>query len=204
MDKVSSKKAVYPWLSIKNVPRKIHSTSSGSLEGQLLVKDMDYINEEWSLPMQFGLENYAFTLVDIDDPRYAPECQEMTQKLIHLYSDRQIIGLEWRKTYRGLQDAENRRAKLPESAPAKTRESMDTEVTQKRTRILELQDQRDAYDRAVSKVISRCSQIKKSLQKEEQLERLRVEMTNQVKSRLDSVCATTFNPKSVKKPVASQ
>ncbi len=202
MDNTSSKKAVYPWLSIKNVPRRIHSDAAGGLAAELLIKDMDYINQEWSLPMQFGHENYAFTLVDIDDPRYAQECQEMTQKLIHLYSDRQIIGLEWRKTFRALQDAENRRAKLPESAPAKTREAMDTEVTKKSARIAELQDQRDAYDRAVRKVLVRCGQIRDGIEKEKQLEAVRLEMTSQIKVKLDS--AASFNPKSGRKSVGAK
>jgi hypothetical protein len=46
----------------------------------------------------FGEEKYAFSLIDIEDPRYVEECAEHAKKLIHYFYDQQIIDLEWRNT----------------------------------------------------------------------------------------------------------
>jgi hypothetical protein len=194
---------IYPWLSIKQAPRKVRSRATPGLAGKVCLKDMDYIDQKWSFPVQFGDENYAYTLIDIDDPRYAEECAEISRKLIHFYSDRQIIHLEWRKNFRLLQEAEARRASLPDIAPAKTKELMDNSIQEYKTRLLEVQDQRDAYDLAVKKIMARVAQIKASLKKERDLEALRMQLTERVKSKFshdDPFWKKTFEPKSAKEP----
>ena len=203
MSKTDSRPAIAPWLSIKNVPSKIYSRSTAGVAGSTLVKDMDYINQKWSLPLQFGEENYAYTLIDIDDPRYAEECAAMTQKLIHFYSDRQIISLEWRRNFRLLQETEAKRACLPEVAPAKTREMLDNKINEYKERLLEVQDQRDAYDLAVQKVLVRVGQIKAALKKERDLEKLRKTLTDRVKAKFseeDPFWKKQFDPHSNEQP----
>ena len=203
VSKSSDKHANRPWLSIKKVPEKIYSRFSPGYGLKVCVKDMDYISMKWSLPLQFGDENYAYTLVDIDDPRYAEECADMTQKLIHFASDRQIVALEWRKNFCLLQEAERRRASLPDSAPAKTREMMDDAISGYKARLLEVQDQKDGYEKAVEKVVARCLQIKASIKKENDLEALRLELTERVKNKFakdDPFWTTAFDPRSSSVP----
>ena len=168
---------------------------------QHCVKDLDHIVTQWPLPIMFGEEQYAFSLIDIDDKRYADECAEMSRRLIKYLYDRQIISLEWRQTYQSLTDAEARKTSLPPSAPQKARDAADRDVTNLRARLLEIQDQRDGYDACIAKVLDRCAQIKATIKKETDLEALRQELSERVKARFaqtDPFWGTSFDPHSTK------
>merc|ERR1712100_328343 len=101
----------------------------------------DYRKVRCPLPRMFGSEKYAYSLIDIEDPRYVDECARMSQKLIRFHYDQQIIDLEWRKTYKALLKAEHHRASLPENARQNTKDKLDKEVSDKKKYLLELQDQ---------------------------------------------------------------
>merc|ERR1712056_177334 len=47
----------------------------------------DYSQVSWPLPKSFGKEKYAYSLIDIEDPRYVRECASMSKKLIRLNYD---------------------------------------------------------------------------------------------------------------------
>ena len=62
--------------------------------------------------------------------------------------------------------------------------------------LLELQEQKDLYQRQIDEIFERCSQIKRSIKKENDLEDLREEMSNRVRQRYDqddSFWKTQFN-----------
>ena len=163
------------------------------------VKDLDHLTTQWPLPIMFGEEQYAFSLIDISDPRYATECAEMSRRLIKYLYDRQIIALEWRKTYQSLTEAEAKKASLPATAPQKARDAMDKDVTGFRARLLEIQDQRDGYDACIGKILERCAQIKGIIKKEADLEGLRQELSERVRlkfSERDEFWETNFDPHS--------
>lgn len=186
-------------LKLSNLPVKTHPKTGPMVH---CLKDFDHIVTQWPLPIMFGEEQYSFSLIDIEDRRYAEECAEMSRRLIKYLYDRQIISLEWRKTYRDLTDAESRKASLPATAPQKTRDAMDKAVNDFRTRLLEIQDQRDGYDVCIGKILDRCAQIKATIKKEADLESLRKELSERVKARFandDPFWNTHFDPHSSKK-----
>jgi hypothetical protein len=186
-------------LKLSSLPVRVHAKTGPMVH---CVKDLDHIVTQWPLPLMFGEEQYSFSLIDIDDSRYAEECAEMSRRLIKYLYDRQIISLEWRKTYQSLTDAEARKSSLPSSAPLKARDAMDKDVSNLRLRLLEIQDQRDGYDACIGKILDRCSQIKATIKKEADLEALRQELSERVKARFstdDQFWATHFDPHSAKK-----
>merc|ERR1712187_111475 len=103
----------------------------------------DYTQVNWPLPKSFGKEKYAYSLIDIEDPRYVRECASMSKKLIRLSYDQQIIDLEWRKTYKALLDAEHRQATLPNNCPEWRKTALKKEVDTNMKHLLELQEQKD-------------------------------------------------------------
>lgn len=144
----------------------------------------------------FGDEKYAYSLIDIEDPRYLDECANMAKRLIHYFYDQQIFDLEWRKVYKHLIKAEKRKANLPASASTKAKDELEKNVTKTKKYLLELQEQKDMYQMYIDQIFERCSQIKRSIKKENDLEELREEMSNRVKHRFDPDDAfwkTTFN-----------
>jgi len=187
------------YLSTQSLTKRSYlSASTGNLHG---LQSEDYRSINWPLPKMFGQEKYAYSLLDIEDPRYVKECAKMGKKLIRLFYDKQIIDLEWRKTYKALLDAEHRRATLPENARQNTKDKLDREVTDTKKYLLELQDQRDMYEDCTQDIWTRCDTIKRTIKKETDLEDLRQEMSNRVKNRFDPedpFWSTRFNSRSPK------
>eukprot|EP00913_Durusdinium_trenchii_P018531 g17413.t1 len=170
------------------------SYSSGTLQktGQATItspmaaetRSADYSQINWPLPKMFGKEKYGYSMIDIDDPRYIKEseCAQMSQKLIRLHYDQQIIDYTWRNTYKGLLTAEHRLATLPHNkCPQKTEDMMKKEVDSCMKQLLELQQQKDMYEQQIKEIYERCDSIKATIKKENDLEDLRKTMEKQTK-----------------------
>lgn len=185
------------WLSTHKLTSKLYlQPSTGNLHG---LRSEDYFRVQWPMPRMFGDEKYAYQLVDIDDPRYIEESVQMGKKLVRLFYDEQIMDLEWRNTYKRLLLAEHRRATLAEAAQQRTKDKMDAEVVAAKKYLLELQDQRDLYRVCTEEIWSRCDHIKATIKGENDLERLRQEMTSRVKAKFprdDAFWSTNFNVQS--------
>ena len=55
------------WLSTKMLSKKRYlGASTGNLHGLM---GEEFLNTRWPLPKMFGDEKYAFSLIDIEDPR---------------------------------------------------------------------------------------------------------------------------------------
>lgn len=186
------------WLSTKSLTKRRYlAQSTGNLHG---LQADEFHQTKWPLPRMFGDERYAYSLIDIEDPRYVEECANMAKRLIHYFYDQQIFDLEWRKTYKTLMRCEKRRANLPPSAQQKAKEELDKNVAKTKKYLLELQEQKDQYQGFIDKIFERCSEIKRSIKKENDLEELREEMSNRVKSRFDTSDAfwrTSFNARNL-------
>lgn len=157
----------------------------------------DYNSFNWPLPKMFGQEKYGYSLIDIDDPRFLKECACNSKKLIRLNYDEQIVDLEWRKTYKALRDAEHRMATAGKND--KTKEMLKKEVQAHLKYLLELQDQKDMYQAQMGSVLDRCDAIKGLIQKENDLEELRMTLENHTKDRIPHDAAfwkTKFNTSS--------
>lgn len=182
------------WFSTKCLTKKRYlSPSTGNLHG---LRAEDYFRVQWPLPRMFGDEKYAFGVIDIDDPRYETEAVEMGKKLVRLFYDQQIMDLEWRNTYKKLLMAEHRRATLASDAQQRTKDKMDAEVTSAKKYLLELQDQKDLYRCCTEEIWARCDHIKATIKAETDLEELRLELTNRVKTRYardDAFWKSSFN-----------
>merc|ERR1712187_492425 len=146
----------------------------------------DYTQVNWPLPKSFGKEKYAYSLIDIEDPRYVRECASMSKKLIRLSYDQQIIDLEWRKTYKALLDAEHREATTGRDCKEKRKQELLKEVEDRKKYLLTLQEQKDVYEAAIKAVYTRCDSIKATIKKENDLEELRGEMEKRQKERVNS------------------
>ena len=53
----------------------------------------------------FGDEKFAFSLVDIEDPRFVEEAAMMGRKITRLNYEKQIVDMEWTRTYKSLRAA---------------------------------------------------------------------------------------------------
>jgi hypothetical protein len=175
------------WLKTTSVNRKTYlSRATGNVHG---LKSCDYGNINWSLPKMFGDEKYAFSLIDIEDPRYTQEAANMGRKLTRLNYEKQIIDLEWRRTYKSLLRAEQHERTLGESVghderADKRREQRRTEIKTQisdfKAHLLTLQDQKDMYESCIEDIWERCKQIKESIRTENDLESLRKELSARV------------------------
>jgi len=178
--------------------------STGNLHGWLAE---DYSQINWPLPKMFGKEKYGYSMIDIDDPRYIKECAQMSQKLIRLHYDQQIIDYTWRNTYKGLLTAEHRLATLPENkCPQKTQDMMKKQVDACMKQLLELQQQKDMYEQQIKEIYERCDSIKATIKKENDLEDLRKTMEKQTKEKISSdspFWKAKFNIRSVNAPPRS-
>jgi hypothetical protein len=170
--------------------KKKLDSSTGNLHGYQAEDKarpkQDYHQVSWPLPTSFGKEKYAYSLIDIEDPRYVKECASMSKKLIRLAYDQQIIDLEWRKTYKALLDAEHRSATLPENCQEWRKASLKKEVDGHMKYLLELQEQKDTYEEEIKEVYTRCDHIKATIKKETDLEELREHMEGKQKERVGS------------------
>jgi len=166
----------------------------------------DYRQVSWPLPKAFGKEKYAYSLIDVrsdasesEDPRYVKECAEMSQKLIRLQYDQQIVDLEWRKCYKALLEAEHRQSTLPASCQEKTKTLLKKEVESKMKYLLELQEQKDMYEQNIQEVYTKCNAIKATKKTEKDLEDLREYMESNTKGKIHDQSPfwrTKFNVKS--------
>jgi len=163
--------------------RRKLAASTGNLHGYMAE---DYHQINWPLPKMFGMEKYGYSLIDITDPRHVKDCAGMSKRLIRLAYDQQIVDLEWRKTYNALLDAEHKlatlrpREGLAEKMVNKTKEALKRDVDSAQKYLLELQEQKDLYQREIQEVYARCDAIKADLKKESELEELRLDMENRV------------------------
>jgi len=142
----------------------------------------DHLDVQWPLPVMFGQETYSFSLIDIPDERYAEEAAVMSKKLMRLFYDLQIIEYEWRQTYKRFLKAEERVANLTPGVLLKSREKAEKELADTREQLLRLQDQRDLFNSTIQKIFERCKEIKASILKEQDLEKLRTTLSDRVRS----------------------
>lgn len=90
----------------------------------------------------------------------------------------------WTNIFKHLSQAQRRRDSLPENATQKTIDKLDADVKNYKTYLLELQQQRDLYDQEIQKIFSRCDQIKATIKKQQQLEKVRAEATKDVQAKI--------------------
>jgi hypothetical protein len=175
------------WLTTNSISRRTYlSKATGNVHG---LKSCDYANINWSMPKMFGDEKFAFSLVDIEDPRYVQEAALMGRKLTRLNYEKQIIDLEWRRTYKSLLRAENHERTLGEPTHTderadKRREKRKLEIQEQikdfKNHLLTLQEQKDMYESCIEDIWARCSTIKESIRNENDLESLRKELSARV------------------------
>jgi len=159
----------------------------------------DYRQLNWPLPRMFGYEKYAYSLLDIQDPRFLKECAGNSKKLIRLHYDYQIVDLEWRKTYKKLNDAEHSYARSGEKCPVFAKTSMKKDVDNLMKYLNELQEQKDMYEQELAQVYDRCSNIKGMIKKETDLEDLRQTLEAHTRERIPRDAGfwkTKFNTRS--------
>jgi DNA-binding protein H-NS len=153
--------------------------STGNIHGYMAE---DYKQLSWPLPKMFGQEKYGFSLIDIDDPRFLKKCAGNSKKLIRLHYDQQIVDLEWRKTFKKLQDAEHRKETC--GSNEKTKDALNIEVKKLFVYLKELQEQKDMYQEQIQEVFSECDNIKSMIKKETDLEELRMSLEHQTKQKI--------------------
>lgn len=132
----------------------------------------------------FGNEKYGYSLIDIEDHRHLKSCADMSQRLIRLQYDQQIIDLRWRTTYKNLLDAEQHLATLGLPMPSaggdalqeKTKALLTKRCDTAKKELLELQQQKDMYEDEVQEIWGACAAIKTGIAKENHLEQIRQEM----------------------------
>jgi chromosome segregation ATPase len=173
-------KTVPRWLSPSSVSRVVRADRCTTNQHGIMTPD--HLDVQWPLPVMFGQENYSFSLIDIPDDRYAEEAGVMSQKLIRLFYDLQIVEYEWRKTYKRFLQAEDRVNHLTPGVLQKSRDKAEKDLSDVREQLLRLQDQRDLFDSTIQKIFERCREIKASILKEHDLEKLREKLNDRVRS----------------------
>merc|ERR1719171_513748 len=141
------------------------------------------------MPKMFGDEKYAFSLVDIEDPRYVEEAALMGRKLTRLNYEKQIVDMEWTRTYKSLLRAEKRKQEIK------------AEIDDFKAHLLTLQEQKDMYESCIQDIWTRCHQIKESIRTENDLESLRKELSQRVQQQYapdDEFWSTKFSLETVK------
>jgi len=185
------------YLSVNGLTsRRKLSASTGNIHGY---QAEDYKQLNWPLPRMFGYEKYGYSLIDISDPRFLKECAGSSKKLIRLQYDYQIVDLEWRKTYKKLNDAEHSYANSGEKCPQFAKTNMKKEVDNLTKYLIELQEQKDMYETEITAVYDRCANIKGMIKKETDLEDLRQTLEAHTRDRIPQDAAfwkTKFNTRS--------
>jgi len=177
-------KVVPVWLNPRKIlknKRRYLPASTGNVHGMLM---QDYTTFSWPLPKMFGYEKYGYALIDIEDPAYAEECAGHSKRLVKLFYERQIVDEVWTNIFKHLSQSQYRRDSLPENATEKTVQKLEQDVKNYKTYLLELQQQRDLYDQEIQKIFSRCDQIKATIKKQQQLEKVRAEATKDVQAKI--------------------
>lgn len=178
-----SREKIPSWISLKTLTKKRYrlpgTGNTHALQAQ------DFIDNLYPLPKMFGDESYAYYLIDISDPRYLVECARMSRQLLKLQYEAQIIDIEWKRRYNELITHEHRYAALPPSASEKAKTALKDDVVHSKKQLLELQTQKDMYEKEKEKIFDRCKVIKESIKKENDLEQLREEMTNSIRQKYE-------------------
>jgi hypothetical protein len=140
----------------------------------------------WPLPRMFGHEDYAFSYVDLQDKRYRQEAASISQTLGLLLIERQQIEQQWRCAFRIFLEAEKKHANLTNSVLKMSRDEADGECKEAQSKLIRLQSRRDELQTSLRGLWSRCTEIKRSLIREKNLEKLRFSMNERVKHVIDS------------------
>lgn len=178
-DRIVKNTSVPRWLSPASLTRVVRpEPSSGNRHG---VMTPDHMSIKWPLPVMFGPENYSFSLIDLKDKRYEEEAAQMSQELSKLFSERQNVECEWRAGYKKFLEVEKRRNSLTSGVLQKSLDDAESELKNARETLLNLQAKRDEVQMKIQKIWNRCAAVKKSISKEEELERLRQSLTDTVK-----------------------
>lgn len=119
----------------------------------------------------------------VPDKRFEDEATLMSQKLVRLFYDRQIILCEWRKAYKHFVHADRRKANLTPGVLQKSRDKADRDFNTSKEQLLRLQDQRDLFEELIQRIWDRCGQIKWSIKNEQDLETLRQDLNERVKEK---------------------
>jgi len=118
----------------------------------------------------FGEETYAYTEIEIHDPRYSDELKQMNRDLKDALEKEQMVEKQWRMCYAGLTKAEHRRKTLSASAPDKTKSKFDRVVEEFRVQLVKLQEDRDKCKQYIAEIYARIDVINKEINKEKALE----------------------------------
>jgi hypothetical protein len=162
------------------------------------------------MPKMFGDEKFAFSLVDIEDPRFVEEAAMMGRKITRLNYEKQIVDMEWTRTYKSLLRAEQHERTLGD--PSFKDEKMDkrrekrkleikAEIDDFKAHLLTLQEQKDMYESCIQDIWERCHQIKEGIRQENDLESLRKELSGRVQQQYsaeDEFWGTKFTLESAK------
>lgn len=183
-------------LSIQSLPQKKYLPSSSNRPHCL--KEKPYLEHVKPMPKMFGDERYAYTLIDIQDPRFQPFQVKYSEIFVGHQYDHNIIKAEWMKCHKKYVLA----AKAFDSLPAGASEKAKQEKKELRDSLLahlkELQEQRDQYEEYELAVNAHCKKIKENIGTEQSLERLRQLMTEEVRTAFNpshTFWSTSFNPK---------
>jgi hypothetical protein len=141
----------------------------------------DHIGVKWPMPTMFGSENYSFSLVDLADERYAAEAASISEKLAGSFSEQQRVENEWRIAYKKFLDAEKRRNNLTPGVLQKSIDKAESDLTHARDRVLGLQARRDELHARIMAIWDRCKEVKDSIRRESELEKLRQQLNESVK-----------------------
>ena len=196
------------WLKTASLSRREYlSKATGNVHG---LKNCDYGNINWSMPKMFGDEKYAFSLVDIEDPRYVEEAALMGRKLTRLNYEKQIVDMEWTRTYKSLLRAEKHEQTLGnpsfhdekmDKRREKRKQEIKAEIDDFKAHLLTLQEQKDMYESCIQDIWTRCHQIKESIRTENDLESLRKELSQRVQQQYapdDEFWSTKFSLETAK------
>lgn len=184
----STKPSVPEAVAPKHIPEcysvkalKEHKYLSASTGNVYACRSNDFKTNSYPMPKMFGMEKYAYTVVDIDDKRYVHESAENSRKLTRLEYDKQILDNTWRALYKNLLQAEEHLRTLPKNAPSKVVDEKKARVEEFKTNLLKFQQQKDLYESQIADIYARCHHIKDSIKKEEQLDALRQELTERTR-----------------------
>lgn len=167
------------WFSPQSLPKVVRpEVTSVNVHG---VMTADHLEVSWPLPTMFGPENYSFSLIDLADDRFSLEAADMSHNLADLFTKQQRVENEWRIAYKKFVGAEQRRNNLTPGVLQKSIDKAETELSQARTTLLELQAKRDSLQDEVYKIWDRCNDVKDSISKETVLEKLRQHLNETVK-----------------------
>merc|ERR1712046_413141 len=90
--------------------------------------------------------------------------------------------MEWRRTYKLMLRSEHHERTVPDKASAKTRQTIEKQISDYKEYLLQLQEQKDQYESLIAQQWEKCNELKKGIRQENDLESLRKELTQRVKA----------------------